>query len=93
MSVFLLIGISELCNVLQCVAVWCSLLQLVALCCSVRFYLELTMSDFEMMGGSVPTHRYLCVLQYVTVCCSMLQCVAVCCSVLQCVAVCYSVLP
>jgi len=35
---------------------------------------------------------FICVLQYVAVCCSMLQYVAVCCSVLQCVAVCCSVL-
>ena len=33
-----------------------------------------------------------CVLQCVTVCCSVLQCVTVCCSVLQCVAVCCSAL-
>ena len=33
-----------------------------------------------------------CVLQFVTVCCSVSQCVAVCCNVLQCVAVCRSVL-
>jgi len=33
------------------------------------------------------TALYVCVLQCVTVCCSVLQCVAVCCSVLQCVAV------
>jgi len=33
-----------------------------------------------------------CVLQCVTVCCSVLQCIAVCCSVLQCVTVCCSVL-
>jgi len=31
------------------------------------------------------------VLQYVTMCCSVLQCVAVYCSVLQCVAVCCSI--
>jgi len=71
-SVFVLIDNCELCNVLQCVAVWCSVLQLVTLCYSVRFYLGLTMSDFEMMGGSVPTHRYLCVLQCVAVCYSVL---------------------
>jgi len=66
-------------------------LQCVAVCCSVRLCLGLTMSDLEMMGISVPAHRYVCVLQRVAVCCSVSQCVAVCCSVLQCVAACSSV--
>jgi len=36
--------------------------------------------------------KFRSVLQFVTVCCSVVQCGAVCCSVLQCVAVCCSVL-
>jgi len=40
----------------------------------------------------IHTYDMTCVLQCVTVCCSVLQCVAVCCSVLQCVIVCCSVL-
>ena len=47
-------------------------------------------TSFECSHGL--RFSWVCVLQHVAVCCSMLQCVAVCCSVLQCVAACCSVL-
>ena len=60
--------------------------------CTVRI---LTMRQTKSLCGSEYDFCILgrlCVLQWVTVCCSVLQCVAVCCSVLQCVAVLFCIL-
>jgi len=87
------IGIDDMFDLLQCVAVCCSVLQCVAVCCSVLQCVAVCCGVLHHLCRCHVWRLAVCciVLQCIAVCCSVLQCVAVCCGVLQCVAVCCSI--